>query len=301
MDELDDKPERNMIPIIVGGFAVLMLAMIGLIAFVLLSGPREPEYTGALPLTTETGDSGAAIDSAARIELERLRQQIEALQDTIQSMQQDILRLESRRNAPSSPAEDPNTPFIRDGPNQIIDAYAQVVLIANRRNFNKPRTYASPTFLTQMFGPPREVLSDNCDPMTNPTLKGMLFTEQVGPVKVTMLRPALDSLATIFEKIKATDPDLYARINTAGALCVRQIRGTRGRASTHSFGLSLDLNIDGKLDTLGDGRTQLGLTILADFFRDEGWNWGAAFSREDSMHFEVSREKVMEWRSQGKI
>jgi hypothetical protein len=301
MDDLDDAQPKNMIPLILGGFAVIMVALIGLIAFLLLGGDGEDDYSGALPLTTETGDTGAAIDSAARIELERLRQQIEALQETIQSMQKDILRLESRRNAPQAPLADGDVPFVRDGPNQILDAYAQVVLIANRRNFNKPRTYATPTFLTQMFGPPRQQLSDNCDPMTNPTLKAMLQTEQVGPVRVTMLRPALDSLAVVFEKIKATDPDLYARINTAGALCVRQIRGTRGRASTHSFGLSLDLNIDGKLDTLGDGRTQLGLTILADFFKNEGWNWGAAFSREDSMHFEVSKEKVMEWRSQGKI
>lgn len=116
-----------------------------------------------------------------------------------------------------------------------------------------------------------------------------------------MLQPALDSLKRVFEKVKATDPDLYARINTAGGLCVRQIRGTRGRTSTHAFGLAVDLNIDGKLDTLGDGKTQLGLTILADFFRAEGWVWGAGFSREDSMHFEVSRQKLEEWRAEGKI
>jgi hypothetical protein len=116
-----------------------------------------------------------------------------------------------------------------------------------------------------------------------------------------MLQPALDSLKRVFENVLRTDPDLYARINTAGSLCVRQIRGSTGRTSSHSFGLSVDLNIDGHLDTLGDGKTQLGLTILADFFIAEGWFWGAAFSREDSMHFEVSREKFDEWRNQGTI
>ena len=129
----------------------------------------------------------------------------------------------------------------------------------------------------------------------------MLVTETVGPIRVRMLQPAIDSLQRVFNKIEETDPDLYARINTAGSLCVRQIRGSRGRASTHSFGLSIDLNIDGKLDTLGDGKTQLGLTILADFFRNEGWFWGAAFSREDSMHFEVSRDKIEQWLAEGKI
>ena len=116
-----------------------------------------------------------------------------------------------------------------------------------------------------------------------------------------MLEPALESLARIFETIQSVDPDLYARVNTAGALCVRRIRGSVSSVSTHSFGLAVDINIDGVLDTLGDGRTQLGLTILADFFNAEGWVWGAAYSREDSMHFEVSREKVEEWVAAGNL
>jgi hypothetical protein len=129
----------------------------------------------------------------------------------------------------------------------------------------------------------------------------MLVVADVGPIRVQMLQPAVDSLTRVFDKVRTTDPDLYARINTAGSLCVRQIRGTKGRTSTHSFGLAVDLNIDGKLDTLGDGKTQLGLTILADFFREEGWVWGAAFSREDSMHFEVSRQMLEQWRKDGII
>jgi len=197
---------------------------------------------------------------------------------------------------------EPNaTPTPPTGPNDIIDAYAQVVLIANRRQVNGAINVAGPRFLEEFLGRPRENLSDNCDPMTNPKLRDMLKTESVGPIRVSMLQPAMDSLRRVFENVKNTDPDLYARITTAGSLCVRQIRGTRGRTSTHSFGLAVDLNIDGKLDTLGDGKTQLGLTILADFFRTEGWVWGAAFSREDSMHFEVSRQQLEQWRAEGKI
>jgi len=195
----------------------------------------------------------------------------------------------------------PNEGVLNNGPNAIIDAYAQVVLIANRRKVNGKINVAGPGFLEQFIGRPRENLSDNCDPMTNPKLKAMLRLESVGPIRVSMLQPAIESITRVFENVKNTDPDLYARINTAGSLCVRQIRGTRGRTSTHSFGLAVDLNIDGKLDTLGDGKTQLGLTILADFFRAEGWVWGAGFSREDSMHFEVSRQMLEQWRAEGKI
>ena len=79
------------------------------------------------------------------------------------------------------------------------------------------------------------------------------------------------------------------------------IRGTNGRLSSHAFGLAIDLNIEGHLDNFTDGKTQLGLILLADFFREAGWIWGAGFSREDSMHFEVSREKLEEWRQEGLI
>ncbi len=71
--------------------------------------------------------------------------------------------------------------------------------------------------------------------------------------------------------------------------------------STHSYGLALDLNIDGVLDNFTDGKTQLGLTILADFFNEEGWVWGAGFSREDSMHFEVSRKQLDQWLADGSL
>jgi hypothetical protein len=50
---------------------------------------------------------------------------------------------------------------------------------------------------------------------------------------------------------------------------------------------------------LGDGQTQRGLTVLADFFNAEGWVWGTACGCEDPMHFEVSQEKLLEWVAAG--
>ncbi len=253
------------------------------------------------------GGGGAGIDSGARIEIEVLRQQVEALQDQVITLEQEVAGISAGATAYDASATAPPTdgatdaPAFNDGENAIGDAYAQVVLIANRRNVNKTITVASPSFLEEFLGRPRDVLTDNCESMTNAKLKELLITEQVGPIKVTMLRPALDSMKRVFEKVQATDPDLYARISTAGSLCVRRIRGTTDRTSTHSFGLAVDLNIDGQLDTFTDGKTQLGLTILADFFIAEGWVWGAGFGREDSMHFEVSRQQLEAWRAEGKI
>lgn len=253
-------------------------------------------------MTNDDSFDGLAIDSGARIDIEMLNQRIEDLELRIDELTDEITQIGMAADNDRDPIfTDPQAPepFKQSGPNVIIDAYAQVVLIANRREVNQGLEIAGPSYLARAFGPPRENLSDKCETMTNSRLADKLVLEQVGPIRVQMLQPAIDSLRRVMENINLTDPDLYARINTAGALCVRQIRGTRGRASTHAFGLAVDLNIDGVLDTLGDGKTQLGLTILADFFRSEGWVWGAAWGREDSMHFEVSRQKLDEWIKDG--
>ncbi|WP_311759418.1 M15 family metallopeptidase [Paracoccus broussonetiae] len=252
---------------------------------------------------------GSAVDSQARIEIENLNQQILGLQEQLVALsnQIDSLGIDQAalpEDVPSSaenPAADTQSAISRDGENRIAGDYATVVLIANRRNVNKGQTVGSSAFLEGFLGRPRKVLTDDCEGMDNPKLQAMLVVDTVGPVKVQMLRPAVESLTRVFEKVRAVDQDLYDRINTSGSLCVRRIRGTTDLTSTHSFGLAIDLNIDGHLDGFADGRTQLGLTILADFFHEEGWVWGAGFSREDSMHFEVSRATLEAWRAAGKI
>ncbi|MEX0350638.1 MAG: M15 family metallopeptidase [Paracoccaceae bacterium] len=259
-------------------------------------------YVFPIIVPMEESFEGPAIDSGARIEIEMLSQQVEHLNNKIDRMANELSQVqiggvtllqEDYDDAADSFGYDSSTP------NEIIDAYAQVVLIADRDNVNDGLQLARPSFLRETFGLPREDLSNDCQPMTNERLKSKLVLEQVGPVRVRMLKPAVESLRNVFDNIKRTDPDLYARINTAGSLCVRFIRGSTTSASAHAYGLAVDLNIDGVLDTLGDGKTQLGLTILADFFRQEGWVWGAAWGREDSMHFEVSRDKIEEWVDQG--
>lgn len=280
----------RVLPAVIIGVAVLLSAVLIIFLPVLL---RDEE-----------GFAGPAIDSGARIEIEMLTQQIEDLRAQVETLSEEVREVASRpqvvQQSPtfqsgSQFSDDNNALLEQSGPNDIIDAYAQVVLIANRREVNDGLTIAGSRWLGATFGLPREQLDETCREMTNKRLADKLRLAEVGPIRVRMLQPAIDSLTRVFEKVKATDPDLYARISTAGSLCVRAIRGTTNRASTHSYGLAVDLNIDGKLDTLGDGKTQLGLTILADFFKEEGWVWGASWRREDSMHFEVSRQKLEEW------
>ena len=260
-------------------------------------------WVGLTYFLSEEDYQGSAVDSGARIEIEVLRQQIEDLQNRLAALQSEVARLPSGgAAAPFTSDQDAVDQILRGtGPNEILDAYAQVVLIANRTSVNRGLEVAGPDYLEAKLGRPREVLSDTCEPMTNEALREKLVLEQVGPIRVNMLRPAVDSLKRVFENVRRVDPDLYARINTAGSLCVRRIRGTQNRLSTHSYGLAVDLNIDGHLDNFTDGKTQLGLTILADFFHAEGWVWGAGFQREDSMHFEISRRQLDEWLAQGML
>jgi hypothetical protein len=282
-----------LIPAIIVGLCLVLAPVVWLVGSKLLGGAPVP--------VIGTDNGGAAVDSGARIDLEKLRQQVEDLQTRLGLVEQELSRLQSLPSA-GAQASDPTDPdYVPETLGEGIDSYTQVVNLAGRRKINEGITVPSPSFQIEMFGMPREALSDDCEPMTNPKLKAMLVTEDVGPIRVSMLKPAVESMRNVFEKIKATDADLYARISTAGALCVRRIRGSQNSVSSHSFGLAVDLNIDGILDTLGDGRTQLGLTIIADFFQAEGWFWGAAFSREDSMHFEVSKEMITKWRAEGKI
>lgn len=287
---MEDRSRMRVIPLIIGAIVLLCIPLVWLLVTTLMP-PSD-------------GGDGSAVDSGARIEIEGLREQIEGLRQQIAGLEADIESLNvgnglARDDLPIDP--EAQAPVLNTGPNAILDAYADLVLIADRRNVNEGIEVATPSFLEGFLGRPREVLTDACEPMTNAKLAALLITEQVGPIKVTMLRPALDSLKRVFENVQKADPDLYARINTSGSLCVRRIRGTVDRTSTHSFGLAVDLNIDGHLDGFADGKTQLGLTILADFFQEEGWVWGAGYGREDSMHFEVSRQQLEAWRAEGKI
>lgn len=285
---------RIVIGIVAGLIGVLVIG----VAWYAISAMRPAEDRAFI---AGEGGAGSVVDSDARIRIISLEGQIETLKEEIARLRSDVSRLESRPAAGGGSYEPEEGALYDDGENAIAGDYASTVLIPDRRTLNEGLTVATPSFLEGFLGRPREVLSDTCESMTNPDLSALLRVESVGPINVRMLEPAIESLRSVFDEVARTDRDLLERIDTAGSLCVRQIRGTRGRTSTHSFGLAVDINVDGQLDVFGDGKTQLGLLIMKDFFLAEGWVWGAAWGREDSMHFEVSKERLEEWRAAGRI
>ena len=175
------------------------------------------------------------------------------------------------------------------------------VMNLNRSRFNTGITQPNNRVMLEVLGRPRQNLSQDCNSITNPKLKSLLETRQVGPIKVTMIRPALESFERIMAKLERTEPDIYNAIGTAGAICARFVRGSTRSISNHSWGTAIDIKLQNQLDGFGDGGTQFGLLLVAELFNEEGWFWGATYSREDSMHFEVGAEKLREWAAAGKL
>lgn len=249
-------------------------------------------------------ETNAAAESLQPTRLEEevslLRAELDALRSRVDGLDaRTAAGLAAAVAAPPAPERTAALPPPDAPRDSLRDAFDQVVLIADRRSFNDGLTVASPRFLASTFGLPRQDLNDRCQSMANPRLRDLLRTEDVGPIRARLLAPAIASIRSVFAQVQEFEPELYARIASSGSLCVRLIRGSAGSASAHAYGLAVDINIDGQLDNFADGKTQLGLILMADFFKKEGWIWGAGFRREDSMHFEVSREKIEEWRRDG--
>lgn len=137
----------------------------------------------------------------------------------------------------------------------------------------------------------------DCGPMTNKKLAARMVTDSVGPFRVTGFDLAVRSLKEVFADITKAYPDM--KLSSAGMLCCRYVRGSTSSLSNHSWGTAIDLKVDGVLDERGDGKVQSGLTLIAPIFNKHGWFWGAHFSTEDGMHFEISVQKLDKWKAAG--
>jgi Ca2+-binding RTX toxin-like protein len=143
----------------------------------------------------------------------------------------------------------------------------------------------SATYLTSVIGAPK------IDGAINPALQVLLSTESVGPFQANGLQPAVASLRATLQDVAVEAPDVYSVLGSAGMLNIRFVAGT-SIYSNHSWGAAIDLKLGGNLDTYGDGLSYEGLARIAPIFNRHGWYWGATFPKEDSMHFEVSTQKV---------
>jgi hypothetical protein len=266
---------------------------------------------GGTDLRLQRLEDQVAAMEAASIE-DRIR--IEALTTDLTRLREDLSLLANRAPVLPTPQPeldqgsevlpDPADPTAllpdEDFENAPTEDLTEQMILAKTR-FNKGVTQPRNKTMLEILGNPRESYSQDCQGITNARLKDLVETRQIGPIKVTMLKPALDSIERVMNRLKETDPDIYEKVGTAGALCVRFIRGSSTSISNHSWATAIDLTLEGQLDGFADGGTQFGLLILAEYFNDEGWFWGAAYRREDSMHFEVGEETLRAWQAEGKL
>ena len=170
-----------------------------------------------------------------------------------------------------------------------------------RRTINGALKGARNKTMLQLLGNPRGSYSQECQQPTNPTVKNLIVTRNVGPFKVTGLGPAVDTLEVILAEVKAKEPDIHERLGHMGMLCCRFVRNSNSAISNHSWGTAIDLTIDGILDRRGDGRAQKGLMEIHEIFNKHGFFWGVAFPTEDAMHFEASEQLLQQWHQEGKL
>lgn len=241
---------------------------------------------------------------------ERLRAQIDTLRSELRDTDAQLKQLaeEVALGLVAAPVRSGDTGLVLGAPaTGLVEeeydnsaAMTEVMKLAKSR-FNEGISQPSNRVMLEILGAPSDRKTINCGPMTQQRLKALLETRQVGPLRVTMLKPALDSLERIVASLKESEPAIHDALGTAGALCVRLIRGSQSSWSNHSWGTAIDVKLQGRLDGFGDGGTQFGLLLLAELFNKEGWYWGATYSREDSMHFEVGVETLRKWQAEDKL
>lgn len=168
-------------------------------------------------------------------------------------------------------------------------------------------TSASEETMISLLGRPHDVDSTKCNnAKASDTVNRLTVLEDVGPFRVTGIKPAVDSLRTVFAEAKVKEPDLWAALGSEGMLCVRLRKPTSGKPSTklsnHSWGTALDIKVDDVADGTRDRKIQRGIAILIPIFNRQGWFAGAGFATaEDDMHFEVATETLHIWARNGQL
>jgi len=144
-------------------------------------------------------------------------------------------------------------------------------------------------------------LTANCVAVTNPTLSPLIQTRKIGKFTFTGMKQALDALSRAMDDVARSDPGLYGALGSSGMLCCRAIRGSTTTFSNHAWGAAVDINIQGTLDPRGDKKCQRGLAMLWPYMAKQGFYWAAGYTgaSEDSMHYEISNEVMMNWANSG--
>ncbi len=173
-------------------------------------------------------------------------------------------------------------------------------LIPIPANINPGLNAARQLTMMSLLGNPRGSYTRDCKPVTNQNLRSLMVTENVGPFAATGLAPAVSSLREVMADIRNEEREVFDGLGSMGMLCARLVRN-QPSISNHSWGAAIDLTLNGILDERGDDAetVQVGMARIAPIFNRHGWYWGAGFGTEDSMHFELSDQKIRQLHAEG--
>ncbi len=179
-------------------------------------------------------------------------------------------------------------------PAKLTEDLSKIVKLPPMDEINNGLSPLRAKTLTKHFGEPGKLTTD-CSDILNAKLKKETVTKNVGPFKVTGWAPAVNDLIEIFKRVQESQPEAHAQVRSAGMSCVRRIKNPGSKSfSNHSWGTAIDLFFGADVDERNNKTTQLGLLRMAPIFNEFKWYWGAEFSVEDSMHFELSEERFAE-------
>lgn len=151
-----------------------------------------------------------------------------------------------------------------------------------------------------LLGAPRGSFGNDCQDVSNPDLRDQMEATDLGPFRVTGLRPAVAALRAALQEAACLQPRLFERIGLHRMLCARLSRRSSVVISPHAWGLAVDLTLDGQTDPDPDV-VLCGLFDLARVLQRHGFYWGAAFTRAEPLHFEISDQLLRRWGRDGRL
>lgn len=97
-----------------------------------------------------------------------------------------------------------------------------------------------------------------------------------------------ENFEAVFERIKKEGLEYYAN-DYSGCYAKRSIRGFKSHASTHSWGVSVDLEVADNPLGLSEDKAPMNRGVIK-IFKDAGFFWGGKFQkRPDPQHFQFAK------------
>jgi hypothetical protein len=259
--------QNNLIAPIIVAIGVIIAA----VAFAVVTTLLESADSGAdLRLTRleEAFDAEAAQRTRLEAEIGTLKADLARLRDDMSLLANRAPVAPSTVDVPTADAE--GLTAGEDEQHQPETEALTEQMKAARDRFNKGVTQPRNKTMLALLGRPREDLGTDCRGISNPRLKALVETRQIGPIKATMLKPRWTARADR-RQVEADEPTRPAR--HGGGAGVRLIQMNSSVSITLSAPRSTS---PCRASHFADGTMQIGLVILAEHFNEEGRYWGGA-------------------------